>query len=686
MKIGLVFPPPFDLTQPYLSLPMLAGFLKRRGHVVVQRDLNLAYYDHVLSRSYLLHMLESARDIAARGEILDDDPEWKGLLDRAVTIGALVAEHIDSAKAELRDPVKFYDPERYARNFRLIHRGCDMISAVFTPSRITPVSYTMGYESESLTDLLEAAKAEQENPFIAVFARHFVPELAALEFDAVGVSVVYSDQIVPALTLARLLKAAAPQLPIILGGEVFSKIVRLPEVKMAGLFEFIDGVVLDDGRHPLAAFCDGVPLELIPGVITKGASKPVSKMPAPLESIDTFGIPEFRELPIERYFAPPHVMPLLSGKGCKYSQCLFCSESFAKDYAPQSMEVVLEAIERLVAEHGTRCVTFADVDIPPERLSALADHLIQRGIEVNWSCYARLTRRMDEALFSKISRAGCRRIHFGFESASQRVLNLMRKGIQIANVPEILRSCWTAGISPHLFSFVGFPGETREEAKLTADFFVSHHEHIGSFNIGAFAFQTFSGIYAEAEAYGVESTRLSPAEGDAMDHPYRVRGGMDMDEVLLLADELTLSAFNRIADLCGSFEMYAGSNYVSRAGIPPWNSHSLAYLSHHGHSYSSPRSRAREMLPHDQARPVKVDYIELSGESDGSRLIFNPVTAKILTLKPRVIELLKSCDGKNSIEMILESSTANGVASGRVMRALNQAARENLLTLASPKG
>lgn len=686
MKIGLIFPPPFDLTQPYLSLPMLASSLTRQGHTVVQRDLNLAYYDHVLSRSYLLQLHEAARDIAARGSLLDEDPEWPGLLDRAVTLGALIADQIDNAKAELRDPVAFYDPKRYARNFRLIHRGCEMISAVFPPSRITPVSYTMGFGTESLADLLAATESEKKNPFAAIFAERFVPELASLQLDLAGVSVVYSDQIIPALTLARLLKEALPQLPIVIGGEVFSKILRLPEVRLAPLFEFVDGFVLDDARRPLTALCDGTPLEEIPGIVTKDRSEPISRMPARLESIDSFGTPDFGDLPMTRYFAPPHVMPLLSGKGCQYSQCLFCSESYAKDYAPQSLDLVVATMEKLVREHGARGITFADVDIPPNRLSALADRMIERRIEVTWSCYARLTSRMNQELIAKIARAGCRRIYFGFESASQRILKLMRKGTQIARVPEILRACWTVGISPHLFSFVGFPGETREEAALTADFFVTHHEHIGSFNIGAFAFQTFSGLYAEAEAFGVESTRTRAAEGDAMDHPYRVRGGMDMDEVLLLAAQLTQSAYERIAKVDGSFQIYAGSNYVSRAGVPPWNSHSLAYLSHHGHSFNSVRGGLVEIRPDYSQIPVRADYVELDSGGDADALIFNPMTAKLLTLKPRVLELLKSCNGKNSIAEILERAARDGVANNQAIRALNHALREDLVSLVAPYG
>jgi anaerobic magnesium-protoporphyrin IX monomethyl ester cyclase len=685
MKIGLVFPPPFDLTQPYLSLPMLASFLQQQGHAVHQLDLNLAFYDHVLSRAYLSQAYEVACALLARARENETDPERLDLLRRATRIGRSVAELIDDAKAELRDPVDFYDPKRYTRNYRLLHRGCEMLSAVFFPSRITPTAYTMGYETRSIAESLEAAGSREGNPFYDVFDSSMVPQIVDLQLDAVGVSVVYSDQVIPALTLARLIKAAAPQLPILFGGDVFSQMLRLPRGNVKPLFDFVDGFVLDDGRQPLTELGKGTALNRVPGIITRSSSQLIPKIPDPPENLDEFGIPDFSGLPIRRYFAPPHVMPLLSGKGCKWSKCLFCSESFAKHFAPQSMDTVIAAIEKVVQD-GARCVTFADVDIPPERLLALAGGLIDRRISVSWSCYARLTRWMDGDLLAKIAHAGCRRIYFGFESASQRVLNLMRKGTQIALAPQILESCWTAGISPHLFSFVGFPGETRAEAELTSDFFVANHRHIGSFNIGAFRLQTFSDIYREANAFQLEPNMSGPADGDAFDHPYRVRDGMDFDEAILLSAELTERTYKRISEVSTSFCIHHGSNYVGRAGVPPWNSHSLAYLAHHGHSWNLPDTAvSHELQPDTCARPLRARDVQVISNDDDAAVVFNPHSGKFLALDHRLLRLLESCDGTLSVPEIMERARRQGVAAGHALNALNQAIREDLVTLASAR-
>ncbi|MGR9343468.1 B12-binding domain-containing radical SAM protein [Rhizobium leguminosarum] len=685
MKIGLVFPPPFDLTQPYLSLPMLASFLSRQGHKVVQRDLNLAYYDHVLTRSYLLQVIEMAREVLDGQASAERNSEWRDLLNRAVTVGPVVAELIDSAKAELRDATAFYDPDRYAKNYRILHRGCELLSAAFFPSRITPTTYVRGYETETIAELLAASKPCPRNPFAAVFEELFVPDLVALDLDIVGISVVYSDQIIPTLTLSRLIKAKAPRVPILIGGDVFSHMARLPESNIATLFEFIDGFVLDDGRAPLSALCNGTPLQEIPGIITRGGSKRPAPTPARLENYDTFGAPDFSGLPLQKYFAPPHVLPLLSGKGCEWSKCLFCSESFSKHYAPQSTDVVVGTIERLVDDYGIRCIMFADVDIPPERLAALADKLTERRIEVSWSCYARLTRWMDRALIEKIAQAGCRRLYFGFESASQRVLNLMRKGTQIAKVPEILESCWTAGISPHLFTLVGFPGETLDEAMSTAEFLVDHHHHIGSFNLGAFRLQTFSDAFINAETLGVESTLTPAARADALAHDYRVRGGTDIDDAVLLSAKLTQSAYDRISKVDASFQLHAGSNYVGRKGVPPWNSHSLAYLRNYGSGWNARQERPARVELGEAQLPLSAGYVEVERSTDGHTVIFNPRNGKFLSLEQKMIQLLDYCDGSRSVHQIVNRMAAHGVADSHAIQGLSQALREDLVTLVSSR-
>ena len=52
-KVMLIFPPDWYPSKPYLSLPTLTAFLRRAGHRVVQKDVNLEMYDWFFSENCL---------------------------------------------------------------------------------------------------------------------------------------------------------------------------------------------------------------------------------------------------------------------------------------------------------------------------------------------------------------------------------------------------------------------------------------------------------------------------------------------------------------------------------------------------------------------------------------------------------------------------------------------------------
>ena len=66
MKVVLLFPPLAEPSLPYLSLPSLTAVLRRAGHEVIQRDLNLEFFDELLTPASL-----SAADCACRETVAE---------------------------------------------------------------------------------------------------------------------------------------------------------------------------------------------------------------------------------------------------------------------------------------------------------------------------------------------------------------------------------------------------------------------------------------------------------------------------------------------------------------------------------------------------------------------------------------------------------------------------------------
>jgi radical SAM superfamily enzyme YgiQ (UPF0313 family) len=73
---------------------------------------------------------------------------------------------------------------------------------------------------------------------------------------------------------------------------------------------------------------------------------------------------------------------------------------------------------------------------------------------------------------------GMRRVSFGLESGSQRMLDLMQKGSTVEGNAAFIRHAFEAGISVRCTMFKGYPGETFEDLLETAAFLEAHAHYI----------------------------------------------------------------------------------------------------------------------------------------------------------------------------------------------------------------
>src|ERR1039457_3573248 len=110
MKVALVFPPLADATQPYSSLPALAGFLgSRERHEAILDDANVEFVRHVLTG----RCLEAAASrIANRLSRMEDESEPNGR-------GA--DEYTRLMSASLKAPVVSEDIDRKSTRLNSSH-------------------------------------------------------------------------------------------------------------------------------------------------------------------------------------------------------------------------------------------------------------------------------------------------------------------------------------------------------------------------------------------------------------------------------------------------------------------------------------------------------------------------------------------------------------------------------------
>jgi len=573
--VSLVFPPQGHFTQPYLALPCLKAWLVASGFPDVELvDASLEAYDRFLSRPYL----EEARGRAARRVPLGDFDglerlpfarleAFRAAAESAVSAGALI-EEVDAAKEVVRGEA-FYDPDRYVPAIRTLYHALRLVSAAWFPSELTPHNFTMGYSIDRSAEVLAATRDRDQNPFLAFFEEHLLPRLVARRPRLLGMSVIYGSQLVPALTLGRLVKERLPECHVTAGGGFLAYIGR-KLMAAPGMDACLDSLVFWEGERPLAELARALEAgeRDLAGVgslawfdrsrLADGRPRAVLNAPAHPIELDAAPVPDFDGLPLERYFSPRVVFPYDVNRGCYYGECTFCTlpTVIGPGYRTRRAETIADHVVRLRDRHGVRAFNFITDCMPPGMIRDLPEALLARDAGVHWWSDARVEPRAYTVEGARrLYEAGCRKLLFGFETATPRLLKLMQKGQSARATLEVARNCDEAGISVTFYAMVGFPSETREEARATLAFLLDNADVVREVSLQTFHIDEVAQTYREPERFGI--TILDDPDADLqLYHDYEAAVGMTQDEAAAMFEEMMAGFRERLPIFSGDNVFY----------------------------------------------------------------------------------------------------------------------------------
>lgn len=183
--------------------------------------------------------------------------------------------------------------------------------------------------------------------------------------------------------------------------------------------------------------------------------------------------PSYDGLPIEAYWCPDALnrpmVTMITSRGCPH-RCAFCSSPalLGRKVRFRPIDQVLADLIELTERHGVREVSFVDdvFTIKRERLLALCDAIVSRGLRFTWFCNARAD-QVTEEVAAAMRAAGCHQVYLGFESGDQTILNGVSKGTTLERLEhgaELLRA---HGIGRSVGFVIGLPGETDDTVAAT---------------------------------------------------------------------------------------------------------------------------------------------------------------------------------------------------------------------------
>lgn len=536
----LLFPPQWIPTQPYLSLPSLTAFLKANHLDVEQMDINVSFYDDLLNKSSLLAFYETAyskfQDLDSKKVLSSDFQKQYAALSTSILFGNYIIEEIEDAKKLLRNREDFYDAEELYRAFKILELGLKLVSSAFYPTNLTFHAYDMRYSCRSSKAVLQAINDREENLFIDYFKKNTIPKIMENKPDLIGISIINTSQIIPGLTLANLIKKTNENLHITIGGSIFTRLVNETS-RNYELFSVFDSVIVYEGETALLNLIKHLNNEFnikdISNLIYKrGSEIKVNKINSKGEDINSLPTPCFDGFPLELYFSPELVLPVLSSRGCYWRRCTFCDHGYgySSNYRQRDVSKLYNDINTLKSKYNTRFFTFQDEGVSPNLISALSDKIIENKLNISWLADSRFETTFSPELCGKIADAGCKMLYFGLESANERILDRMDKGIKIDNVLKICKYCTDADIWPHLFLIFGFPGETKNEAKETMDFILKNKKIIRSVAFGSFQLTKHSKVYEKPEAFDISKILQNDSIDLSLWYDFEVAHGMTKNE------------------------------------------------------------------------------------------------------------------------------------------------------------
>lgn len=503
-KVFFITPPFTQLNTPYPATAYLKGFLNTKGIRSYQADLGLEVILQLFSANGLkklfAHIESSGKKLNENGKRMlrlkqsyirtidpvisylhDKNPtlahviaeqnylpeasrfqqvsdlEWAfgsmGVRDKARHLATLYLEDISDLLIDAVDP--HFGFSRYAERLgRSASSFQDLNRALYEP---------LTYIDEILVDLLKA-KIETEKP------------------DLVAITAPFPGNLYSALRCGQWIKKHHPTIKVALGGGYAN--TELRSLQEPRVFDFVDFITLDDGETPLMNLLDHLKgsRELqdlkrtfccINGVVTylNGSKDPDVKQ-------KDVGIPDYTDLALDNYLSvieianPMHRLwsdgrwnKLTLAHGCYWGKCTFCdiSLSYIKDYEATTAPMLVDRIEAMIQQTGNNGFHFVDEAAPPALMRDVALEIIRRDLTVVWWTNIRFEKSFTKDLCQLLVRSGCIAVSGGLEVASDRLLDLIDKGVSVSQVAKVADNFTQAGILVHAYLMYGFPTQTAQE-------------------------------------------------------------------------------------------------------------------------------------------------------------------------------------------------------------------------------
>lgn len=284
--------------------------------------------------------------------------------------------------------------------------------------------------------------------------------------------------------LAAMVKDCHPDAKVVMGGV---HVTALPEEALGK--SAVDFVIRGEGENALLELAKGAAPDAIAGLSYRAGGKIVHNGESCImPDLDALPFPAFHKVNMKAYFPALNsykrlpAINMMTTRGCP-GRCTFCN-SASVPLRRRSAENIFGEMKMLSGKYGIKEISFYDdtFTVFHDNITKLCDMLIAGGVDLTWSCFARVD-TVTLPLLKKMKAAGCHQVMFGIESASPEILKNIRKNVQLEKNREAVQMAKDAGITVRCTFMFGNPGETERTIDETIKYSLELDPDIALYNI-----------------------------------------------------------------------------------------------------------------------------------------------------------------------------------------------------------
>ncbi len=279
------------------------------------------------------------------------------------------------------------------------------------------------------------------------------------------------------MAVAQKIKQTFPDIKLLAFGVYFT----LLEKEALDLHPYLDFGIAGEPEETFEALLnflseDKWDYHLIQGLMYRDFTGVHVNLPRPfIQDLDQLPFPDRGLLKNERYRLPHnnHTYTLINiARGCPYP-CTYCivNPYYGRKVRKHSVDYVIREMKECMDRYGVQEFLFWDEVFTLDRDFALAicEAMMKNNLSTRWAATTRVG-LLDEVLLGAMKKAGCYLLGLGVESASQEILNNVKKKQTVEEIKRAVALCKKAGIQTMGHFIFGLPGETEETAENTIRF------------------------------------------------------------------------------------------------------------------------------------------------------------------------------------------------------------------------